>query len=53
MDDKLEGEANALIDALLDAARKDGILRQIKLVPVARESLLAFMDRLAEKAVQP
>jgi hypothetical protein len=44
-----EDEANALIDALLDAARKDGILRQIKLAPVARCNLLDFMDKLADK----
>jgi hypothetical protein len=39
-----EDEANALIDALLDAARTDGMLRQIKLVPVARDNLLEFVS---------
>lgn len=47
MADVLHVQAAELIDKLLDAARKDGLLRQIRLAPIARDKLLWFIHGAA------
>ncbi|MEJ8837798.1 hypothetical protein [Ramlibacter sp. AN1133] len=47
MADAIRGQADDLMDKLLDAARKDGILRQTRLVPLARARLLRFIQGVA------
>lgn len=45
-----EDRVNELLDKLLVAARRDGILRQTKLEPEARCELLDYLDSLIEPA---